>query len=93
MPLSGSWTDSTGNGVTYPNAYLVAHERIDTRGQRVLLDVKIYLDSSHTGFRPLYEKTLVPNSSQIDTVVALIEGRADQLLQTRQPFNGMSTTA
>lgn len=93
MPLVGPWTDSTGTGVTYSSAYLVAHERIDTVTQRVVFDVKIYLDSAHTGHKPLYNKTLVPTSQQIDSIVSLIEARSDQLLQAKPPFAGMSTTA
>jgi len=79
--------------MTYPNAYLVAHERVDTNLQRVLIDIKIWADSSHTGFKPLYAKTVVPTSAQIDAIVGLIEGRIDQFLANRAQFSGMSTTA
>lgn len=93
MALVGSWTDSTGSGVTYPTAYLVAHERIDTARQIVFLDVKIWPSSTHVGRRPLYSKTLVPTGAQIDTIVNLVEGRADTALQARAQFSGMSTTS
>lgn len=93
MPLHGSWTDSTGTGYTYPNAYLVAHERIDTVKQIVLIDVVIYASSGSTGYHPVYQKTVSPTSAQIDAVVSWIEGQADLALKTRGPFAGMSTTA
>lgn len=92
MPLTGPWTDSTRTGYLYPAAYLVAHERIDTVKQTVLIDVTIWASSALTGFTPLYRKTVSPNSTQIDNIVGTIEGRVDQFLQNRPQFSGMSTT-
>lgn len=93
MPLVGAWTDSTGNGYTYPNAYLVAHERLDTIRQTVLIDVKIWASSGLVGHTPIYAKTLVPTTQQITALMTLIEGRVDEALKTKAMFSGMSTTA
>lgn len=93
MPLVGPWTDSTGSGHTYPNAWLVAHERIDTVKQTVLIDVTIWASSAQTGHRPLYQRTFAPTSGQIDTIVAFVEGRSDLALQARPQFSAMSTAA
>lgn len=92
MPLVGSWTDSTGTGHTYPNAYLVAHERIDTDNQVVLIDVRIWASSGMLGHHPVFQKTLVPTAGQITTVVNFVEGQADLALKAKAAFSGMSTT-
>lgn len=93
MPLVGSWTDSTGNGYTYPNAYLVAHERIDTNRQTVLIDIRIWASSALVGHTPIYQKTLVPTTQQITSLMSLVEGRIDEAIKTKAMFSGMSTTA
>lgn len=93
MPLVGPWTDSTGTGYTYPAAYVVAHERIDTVKQTVLIDVTIWASSGLVNRRPLWQRTVAPNSSQIDNIVSFIEGRGDLALLSRPAFSGMSTTA
>lgn len=92
MPLKGPWTDSTGTGHTYPNAYLVAHERIDTLKQIVYMDVTVWASSAQVGFTPVLKKTYVPTSTQIDNIVAFINDKADTALQNKAPFSGMSTT-
>jgi hypothetical protein len=93
MALHGPWTDSTGDGFTYPNAYLVAHERIDTIKQQVAIDVTIWASSSLRDHHPIYQKTLVPTAQEIDVIVAFIEDRGDISLKNKAPFLGMSTTA
>ena len=92
MPLVGPWTDSTGTGHTYPNAYLVAHERIDTDKQTVLIDITIYASSAMIGHHPVYQKVAVPSAAQITTVVNWIEGQADLAIKSKAAFSGMSTT-
>lgn len=93
MPLHGPWTDSTGSGYVYPNAYVVSHERIDTVKQQVVIDVKVWASSGLIAQHPVWTGTVVPNSSQITNIVTFIEDRGDQSLLNHAQFSGMSTTA
>jgi hypothetical protein len=93
MPLHGPWTDSTGTGFTYPNAYLVAHERIDTVKQTVVMDVTIWASSATVQSHPIYTKSHVPTAPEITTIVNFIESHGDTSLLNKAPFSGMSTTA
>lgn len=93
MPLHGPWTDSTNTGYTYPEAYLVAHERIDTITQRVVIDIKIWASSGLTNRHPIWTGQVVPTSTQVDNIVNFIRDRGDLALLNRPEFSGMSTTA
>ncbi len=92
MALHGPWTDSTGTGFTYPNAYLVAHERIDTVKQQVVMDVTIWASSANVQNQPVYVKSYVPSAQEITTIVNFIEAHGDTSLLNKAQFSGMSTT-
>lgn len=93
MPLVGPWTDSTGTGYTYPAAYLMVTERVDTARQTVLIDITIWASSGLRNHAPVWQRTVAPNSSQVAAVCSLIDNRAETALLTRAEFGAMSTTA